>query len=163
MDGIQVNAEYFDAEKIINQNTHFIKERADEKKVVINHQYFEGGATVYADPAMIDTVVRNLLQNALKFSKPGGTITITAEKKDGVAIISVADTGTGIPAENQHKIFNKFSSYTTYGTAREKGSGLGLLLCKELIEKNNGSIWFTSTPGNGSTFYFTVPLHNPGN
>jgi signal transduction histidine kinase len=113
--------------------------------------------TVYGDETMIDIVIRNLVENAVKFSKAGDTVTVSAQNKDAVTVITVKDNGKGIPEEAQAKIFDKFSSYTTYGTASEKGSGLGLLLCKELVEKNNGTIWFESKAGIGSSFYFSLP------
>jgi signal transduction histidine kinase len=112
----------------------------------------------YADQAMVDIITRNLIENAVKFSKAGNLVAVSAEKTTDHILIAVKDEGTGILPEARSKIFNKFSSYTTFGTAKEKGSGLGLLLCKELVEKNNGTIWFESTPEKGSTFYFTLPL-----
>jgi len=98
------------------------------------------------------------MENAIKFCKVGNTVILDAEKKGNHVIVSVKDNGQGIAPEAQNKIFNKFSSYTTFGTAKEKGSGLGLLLCKELVEKNDGTIWFESKLGEGSTFYFTIPI-----
>jgi signal transduction histidine kinase len=82
---------------------------------------------------------------------------LAAEKREGFVILIIQDNGKGIPEEAQSKIFNKYTSYTTFGTASEKGSGLGLLLCKELVERNNGTIWFESKAGVGTSFYFTVP------
>jgi signal transduction histidine kinase len=119
----------------------------------------------FADAAMTDMVIRNLTENALKFSRAGDTVTITAARKTAPGTqrgheqlsITVSDTGQGIPPENQQKIFSSIS-YTTTGTSREKGSGLGLSLCKELVEKNGGHISFVSEPGKGTAFTFTLPV-----
>lgn len=157
MDGIQANPVQFDVQKIIEQNIVLLKARAAEKKVMLTTTGLDHSETVYGDEAMIDIVIRNLAENAVKFSKAGDTVTIAAEKQESSTIITVKDNGKGIPEEAQSKIFNKFTSYTTFGTANEKGSGLGLLLCKELVEKNQGRLWFESKAGIGSSFHFTIP------
>jgi signal transduction histidine kinase len=157
MDGIQANPAGFDVQKVIEQNVTLLKERAAEKKVLVTGGELTGPETVYADETMIDIVIRNLVENAVKFSEAGDTVAVSAKKKESFAVIMVKDNGKGIPEEAQAKIFDKFSSYTTFGTASEKGSGLGLLLCKELVEKNNGTIWFESKAGIGSSFYFSIP------
>jgi two-component system sensor histidine kinase/response regulator len=157
MDGIHANPACFDVQKVIEQNVILLKERAAEKKVLVTGEELTEPETVYGDETMIDIVMRNLVENAVKFSEAGDTVTVRAEKKGAFTIISVKDDGKGIPEEAQAKIFDKFSSYTTFGTASEKGSGLGLLLCKELVEKNNGTIWFESKAGIGSSFYFSIP------
>jgi signal transduction histidine kinase len=157
MDGIQANPADFNVQKVIEQNITLLKERAAEKKVLVTGVEGTTPGTVYGDETMIDIVIRNLVENAVKFSKAGDTVTVSAQNKDAVTVITVKDNGKGIPEEAQAKIFDKFSLYTTYGTASEKGSGLGLLLCKELVEKNNGTIWFESKAGIGSSFYFSLP------
>jgi signal transduction histidine kinase len=106
---------------------------------------------------MVKTVMRNLLMNAIKFTERGGRITVTAEQNDEMTEISVKDTGVGIEEENQQKLFNLESNFSTEGTARESGFGLGLLVSKEFVEMNKGKISFTSTYGKGSTFKFTLP------
>ncbi|WP_354437054.1 tetratricopeptide repeat-containing sensor histidine kinase [Mucilaginibacter rubeus] len=160
LDGIQPNPAGFDVRKLIDQNVMLLKQRAAEKKVVVTSEEIAEPVMVFGDETMIDIVIRNLLENAVKFSKAGDHVTVTAEKSEAFAILKVRDNGKGIPEEAQSKIFNKYTSYTTFGTASEKGSGLGLLLCKELVERNNGTIWFESKAGIGSTFYFTVPIEN---
>lgn len=157
MEGIQANPYNFDVQRIIAQNINLLKARATEKKVIVKGIKATTSETVYGDEIMIDIVIRNLMENAIKFSKAGDIVTIAAEKKESSTLITVKDSGQGIPEEAIAKIFNKFSSYTTFGTANERGSGLGLLLCKELVEKNNGKLWFESKEGVGSKFYFTVP------
>ena len=158
MDGMQISPVPFDIQQTLDQNVSLSKARAAEKQVNVVINETTGPVTAYADQAMVDIITRNLIENAVKFSKAGNTVIVNAEKKEDHIIIAVKDQGAGISPEARSKIFNKFSSYTTFGTAKEKGSGLGLLLCKELVEKNNGTIWFESTPGEGSTFYFTLPL-----
>ncbi|QEC75623.1 tetratricopeptide repeat-containing sensor histidine kinase [Mucilaginibacter ginsenosidivorax] len=160
MDGIQANPACFNVQSVIEQNVTLLKERAAEKEVKVTGVQLTRPETVYADEIMIDIVIRNLVENAVKFSKAGDTVTVSAEQKESVTIITVKDNGKGIPEEAQARIFDKFSSYTTYGTASEKGSGLGLLLCKELVERNNGTIWFESKAGVGSSFYFSIPSLN---
>ncbi|MCS3732613.1 tetratricopeptide repeat-containing sensor histidine kinase [Mucilaginibacter dorajii] len=157
LDGIQPNPTCFDVQKVIDQNITLLKQRAAEKKVLITGMEKAGPETVYGDETMIDIVIRNLLENAVKFSKAGDQITVTAEKQENFTVVTIKDNGRGIPAEAQSLIFNKFVSHTTFGTASEKGSGLGLLLCKELVESNNGTLWFESREGIGSSFYFSIP------
>lgn len=110
----------------------------------------------YADQVMIQSVLRNLITNAVKFTPPGGTITIRGKAEDQKIIISVSDTGTGIPEANQATLFT-LESLTTPGTRQEAGTGLGLVLCKEFTEKNKGTIWFETEAGKGTTFTFTLP------
>ncbi len=112
---------------------------------------------VYADKNMILTIIRNLISNALKFTRKGGTIEINVERNLQFNKVSVKDTGVGFDEETSQKIFDSSSFYTTSGTNHEAGSGLGMLLCKEFIEKNNGNIWAESEPGKGSTFHITIP------
>lgn len=110
----------------------------------------------YADQVMIQSVLRNLITNAVKFTPAGGTITLRANTEDEKVVISVSDTGVGIPPENRAGIFT-LESLTTPGTRQEAGTGLGLVLCKEFTEKNNGIIWFESEVGKGTTFSFALP------
>ena len=113
--------------------------------------------TVYADKYMISTVMRNLISNAVKFTKSGGKITISVAKDQNVMVISVTDTGLGISKESIGKLFHLDQNISTSGTENEKGTGLGLILCKEFVEKHAGSIWVESELEKGSAFYFTIP------
>jgi len=111
----------------------------------------------WADPNMFNLILRNLLLNALKFSEIGGKITVTCKDFDKqFVVVAVKDHGVGISKEVQKFLFDKSASYSTRGTANEKGTGLGLILCKEFVEKNGGNIWFDSEEWVGSTFYFTI-------
>jgi len=130
---------------------------ANEKKITIN--CFENEKTILsADLDMFKTILRNLLSNAIKFTNEKGKINIYAEKKQTNAIITISDNGVGIDKENQSKLWEISQQYTTTGTAAEKGTGLGLLLCKEFVEKHGGKIWVESELGKGSNFKFTMPL-----
>lgn len=112
---------------------------------------------VLADSNMIFTVMRNLTSNAIKYTSEGDDVTITAVDEGLFIKCSVKDTGLGITEEDQQKLFRIDVHHSEIGTDQEKGTGLGLLLCKELIEKNGGTIWIESTLGKGSEFFFTIP------
>lgn len=115
-------------------------------------------STVYADEQMLKTILRNLISNAIKFTHRNGEIHIRAVKDHSFTIITVTDNGVGIAHDQIDKIWDITQNYTTEGTANEKGSGLGLLLCKEFVEKHGGWIWVDSEPGKGSSFRFALPL-----
>lgn len=127
------------------------------KKINVNFNAPEE-LMVRADLDMIKTVVRNLLSNALKYSYEDSEIFVTVEKEGDKAIFRVQDYGCGIPEENKAKLMNPDTHFSTYGTKKEEGSGLGLLLCKVFIENNNGELWFVSEKDKGSTFSFSLPL-----
>jgi signal transduction histidine kinase len=110
----------------------------------------------YADFNTINLVVRNLLLNAIKFTDSGGYVRVTAEDKGSDWEVTVADNGIGIDPDTQRQLFDRTALYSTRGTAEEKGTGLGLILCKEFVERNGGRIRVESTPGKGSMFSFTV-------
>ena len=112
---------------------------------------------VYSDKDMLETVLRNLISNAIKFTKPGGSISVLAKKKQSQVEIAISDNGVGMNEETINKLFRIETNNTTIGTENEKGSGLGLILCKELVEKQGGRIWVESELGIGSVFYFTLP------
>lgn len=113
--------------------------------------------TIKADIDMLQLIIRNLLNNAIKFTPAGGDIELKAIKQDNQCIISVKDNGIGIPANKQESIFS-LKANSTYGTENEKGTGLGLVLCKDYTLLQNGKIWFTSMEGVGTTFFVSLPL-----
>ena len=116
---------------------------------------------LYADKDMISTVLRNLVFNAIKFSYRGSSIHVKSEILNGMLSVSVVDQGVGIHENDWERIFQYDENTSTAGTEGERGSGLGLIICREFVEKNGGTIGVNSTPGKGSTFYFTVPLSQP--
>jgi signal transduction histidine kinase len=118
---------------------------------------------VYGDEKMILSVIQNFLSNAIKFSFSGGTIRLESEQLNAYTSISITDGGVGIPSEVIPKLFDIDSQYSTRGTNNESGTGLGLILCRELIEKNRGQINVKSELGKGSTFIFTIPTHKTVN
>jgi signal transduction histidine kinase len=107
---------------------------------------------------MIKLVIRNLLSNAIKFTKEAGTIKVESSLDNGAVQISIIDNGVGISPEQQKQLFDNSTHFSTQGTNREKGTGLGLLICKEFIEKNKGRIWVESELKKGSKFSFTLPV-----
>ena len=113
---------------------------------------------VWADKNMIKTVVRNLLSNAVKFTPDGGKIELSAREQNGEVIFCMADSGIGIAPNDLNKLFKVEEDVASVGQSAEKGTGLGLILCRELIEKNKGRIWAESTAGNGSRFNFALPV-----
>ena len=127
-----------------------------EKGVQLNWK-FEIARKVLSDSNMLQLVLRNLVSNAIKFTKSGCTVEITAEECDDQCIITVSDNGIGIPPAQQAEIFS-LNSQSTYGTANEKGIGLGLYLCREYTMLQNGKIWYESKQDEGTTFYVALPL-----
>ena len=132
----------------------YIKQ-ATEKSIVLKNEVGPG-LVAYADKDMTQVILRNLLSNAIKFCRSGDMIAIRARQDGAFIEICLADTGIGIKEEVLDKIRRK-ESITTYGTAKEKGTGLGMLLCREFAEENKGQFWIQSEWGKGSRFYFTIP------
>jgi PAS domain S-box-containing protein len=153
---IEFNPEVIDLSLITSENIAMLKSAADNKEIGL-HSDVPFNTLVFADENMIKTVVRNLLSNAIKFTTRGGAIYIKAKEQKGYVEVSVADTGIGISPENQKKLFSIDEQLKTPGTENEKGTGLGLILCKEFIEKNKGCLSLESVPGQGSVFRFTLP------
>lgn len=142
--------------EIASEVIDFLTEVSRQKSITITNTIPER-LVVQADENMIKTTIRNLLSNAIKFTKSGGQVEIITKSRENEIQVTVTDTGIGISPENTPKLFNIGSSFTTRGTGNEKGTGLGLVLCKEFIEKHGGRIWVESEVGKGSRFYFTLP------
>jgi signal transduction histidine kinase len=147
--------------EILNNITEALNHESSLKNIEIRLMT-ASDICVFADISMLKTILRNLVSNAIKFTHKGGKITINAMQEGSFTKICVSDNGTGIKPENSAKLFDISQVYTTRGTEEEGGTGLGLLICKELVEKHNGKIWVESEYGRGTTFYFTVKniIHN---
>lgn len=133
-----------------------IKFQAEQKGISI-YLEIEPDLIIQADYDIVKLIIRNLISNSVKFCDSEDTITVRAIRKNKLVEIRIEDTGIGIKEEDHGKIFVD-NHYTSTGTKNEKGSGLGLNLCKEFVEKHGGKIWFESKPGEGTTFIFTLPL-----
>ena len=142
--------------KISHDAVSVLKQHADEKNIRINHLAAEN-IVVQADIFMFKTILRNLVSNAIKVTKNDGQIDISAQQTEGHVTISVLDNGTETTPDYLRKMFNTSDIQTTLGSAEEKGTTLGLLLCKEFVEKHGGKIWVDSRDGKGSEFKFTIP------
>ena len=114
--------------------------------------------TIFADEYMLSTILRNLISNAIKFTNRNGKIELLANKNNENIIISVKDNGIGIEQQKQKKIFDIGEKTSTDGTEKERGTGLGLILCKEFVEKHNGKIWIESQIEIGTSFFFSIPI-----
>ena len=149
--------------KNLNLNSRLIKNikevenLASQKNISIINQVNED-FILEADENLLSAVFRNLITNAIKFTNSGGTVTIKAELSDNHIEIAVIDTGIGIPLEHQYKLFRLDVNYSRVGTEKEVSTGLGLILCKEFVEKHNGKIWFESEVEKGSIFKVKLPV-----
>ena len=159
-DLIEYHPQQIDVHTIAAYNLNLLRPHAEHKQLQLVNA-IPKPLLVWADLAMLETVVRNLLSNAVKFTKPGGRVEISAAHADGAATIKVIDTGIGIAAEHLSKLFRIDGKYQRPGTDKERGSGLGLILCKEFVEKYGGRIWIESTLAQGTTFAFTLPDQAP--
>ncbi len=132
---------------------------AAQKSITIKNDVPES-LIIFADKSMISTVIRNLISNAIKFTREGGEVVVSARQNPEEVQVSVKDNGIGIAPGRAKQLFSFDTNISTPGTNKEKGTGLGLILCKEFIEKHGGSLWVESDEGKGSTFSFTLPCSN---
>jgi len=152
-----INSRKIVLSKICNEIIFNLPPQAEIKKITIN--YNEPTKTILsADLNMLKTFLRNLISNAIKFTEKNGHIDIFIEKNHENAIISISDNGVGIKKDIQEKLWDFTKPVSTSGTANEQGTGFGLTVCKELVDKHGGKIWVESEPGKGSKFKFTMPL-----
>ncbi len=142
---------------IINETSGVLLEAARQKSIDIKNEVLTG-TMINADKAMIGIILRNLVANAIKFTNTGGWIKLSARKYTHETIVTVHDNGVGISEANIEKLFRIDENYTTSGTNKEQGTGLGLILCNEFIEKHGGRIWVKSQVGHGSAFSFSLPV-----
>ncbi|MFL0352193.1 ATP-binding protein [Xanthomarina sp. GH4-25] len=160
MQSLEPSPSLFDLQEVFEDKMNLLEQKLEKKGIILRDKTLRD--FVYADKSMVEIIIQNLLTNAIKFSKEGDTITIANHISNGKSIISISDTGVGISKENQEKLF-KNTSFTTIGTKNEKGTGLGLTICKELVELNLGKIWVESDLNVGTTFYVELPKSNPQN
>jgi signal transduction histidine kinase len=154
--------ERFLISEIVKENIFLHNPAAARKQIEIQTEV-NSGLSVFADKFAIQTVMRNLLSNAIKFTMPGGKVMLKAQEQGDLVMISVTDTGIGIAKNKYDTLFRIDSVNSSNGTEGEKGTGFGLLLCKDLIERNGGIIWFESEKDRGSTFNFTIPVYETEN
>lgn len=145
-----------DLSDIVEGSVELLSSNAARKGIMVKNQ-IKVKTLVFADYNMTDTIVRNLISNAIKFTPEKGSIVISCKSDQDQIVCCISDTGIGIPQENQARLFQMDKNFTTKGTANESGTGLGLMLCKEFVEKSKGKIWVESKPGHGSRFYFSLP------
>jgi len=155
MQGFKVKPSQFKICQLVNDNITYFETQIVAKKQMVYNQILPEDL-LFADREMINIIVRNLLSNAIKFTHDAGSITIYARQIESSMTVSIEDSGVGVNLDNLDKIF-AFVNYSTPGTQNEKGSGVGLKLCKDLIELNNGIIWYECKPSGGSIFHFRLP------
>jgi two-component system, sensor histidine kinase and response regulator len=155
MQGIQLEAVALNLYQIAEENIGLLRSQIQQKKLIIEN-HISPHCLAKADNEMIKLVIRNLLSNAVKFSYEEGKIQLSSICEASEIVFKIEDLGKGISPEGQSRLFGK-SFYFTPGTASEKGSGLGLMLCKDFVEQNGGKIWLESCENQGSIFYFSLP------
>lgn len=143
-------------QRILDNSLSVLRSMADQKNIVIKAEN-DPELEIFADPLMIETVLRNLIGNAIKFTPEGGQIDVSAKRENGQILVSVSDTGIGITEEDTKNLFLIDSKVKRKGTNNEDGTGLGLILCQEFVDKHDGKIWVESTLGKGSAFTFSIP------
>lgn len=155
LDGIQVKPTYFALGSIILENLQMMDNSIKSKELIIENKVPKN-IQIFADPNMIHVVVRNLISNCIKFCKKGDSIIIEAEKKGDNVIFSIKDNGPGMNPTNLENLFSLEYTVTT-GTSGEKGHHIGLILCRDMVEQNNGKITVESKSGEGTTFFVALP------
>ena len=153
---IKVETVRLDAGTLVTETINVLQKQAEIKEITIQNN-IPAGTLCLADHNMISTVLRNLISNGIKFTNQGGMVKVNVTSKENMYQFSVEDNGVGMSDEIKSRLFRITEKIKRQGTAKEEGTGLGLILCKEFIEKNGGSIWVESEAGKGSKFFFTLP------
>jgi two-component system, sensor histidine kinase and response regulator len=153
---IEINPNWEKLGMVVSNCILILNLSAENKNIHLFND-IDPGISIFADVNMLTTVIRNLMSNAIKFTLPGGEVRVSAVEDKNFVEVIIYDTGIGMNPETVSKLFRIDQHLSTLGTNNEKGSGLGLILCKEFIEKHNGRIWVISKEGVGSSFHFTVP------
>lgn len=152
----ELNYPYF----IVNNNKNLYSHSASEKNLEILNLVPKDFAFVF-DASLLDTVVRNLINNAIKFSNEGGKISVSCSRQGNEILFCISDNGVGMPQEKANNIFNMNVNKSTTGTKGEKGTGLGLMVCYDFVKMHDGRIWFESEVGKGTNAYFTFEYIMP--
>ncbi|MBU0475414.1 MAG: tetratricopeptide repeat-containing sensor histidine kinase [Bacteroidetes bacterium] len=155
---INIEKQLFDFNELVLENSKLFKNNFEQKGIVLKSELIED-SKIFADREMINFALRNLLNNAIKFTNNNGEVTIESKKQDNNFIVSISDTGIGIDETSLKKLFKIESTFSTDGTGEEKGTGLGLILVHEFIIKNNGEIIVESKVNKGTTFTIKLPLN----
>lgn len=158
MQNLEPKAELFNIQDVFKNKISLVEQKVEQKRIILIDESQRD--FIYADRSMIEIVVQNLITNAVKFTRVGDSITVSNTDHNGKSLLCIEDTGVGISRENIDKLFQN-GTFTTRGTSNEKGTGLGLTICKELVELNDGRIWVESTPGVGTKFYVELPKIEP--
>lgn len=145
-------------EPVVEQATNNLRTLIEERRIQLDITIAPALPDLFIDSSRVAQVFTNLLSNAIKFSPPGGRVAIEVQPVNGEARVSVGDSGEGIAAEDLPKLFRKFTQVDSSATRKAGGTGLGLVICKGIVEQHGGKIWVESTPGEGSTFFFTLPF-----
>ena len=151
------NPEEFNVYEIVQNSLDILDERAKLKKISLINE-IQKDAMLYADSEMFKAIIRNLTSNAIKFTDHGGEVKITLSDNSDKIIFGVIDNGVGMEESKIEKLFRIDNSISTKGTDQESGTGLGLIICKDMVQKHNGEIWVESKLGEGSKFYFSIPV-----
>jgi two-component system sensor histidine kinase/response regulator len=155
MQNLEPKPELFNIQEVFQIKMALVEKKVADKGIILIDESKRD--FVYADRSMLEIVIQNLITNAVKFTGKGDVITVSNQDYNGKVLISVEDTGIGISEDNIKKLFNAKKNFTTIGTENEKGTGLGLTICKDLVELNKGRIWVESTPNIGSKFFIELP------
>ncbi len=154
---IPITPQAINLKSLADKAIELLKPAATRKNITIENRIPEN-LQVYADQNTISTVIRNLLTNSVKFTREKGVVVVSAKKIGNQVEVDISDSGIGIKQEELERLFQLDAIATSYGTAKEKGTGIGLILCKEFIDKNGGRIWAESEVGKGSHFKFVLPV-----
>lgn len=152
---LEFSPSQFDINELVQTNLDLFRLKTTDKGIKLSSD-IKPGTLAFGDINMVNTIVRNLISNAIKFTDKDGEVFLSAKIENDFVFLSIKDTGIGISQEDQEKLFKLDSNFTTYGTDDEVGSGLGLILCKEFVVKNGGNIWVDSEPKKGSRFTFSL-------
>ena len=154
---IKVSLKNIDLSSIVKQNIMLLEQNANYKSIQFTNKS-ESQIECFADPMMVDTILRNLLSNAIKFTPENGQVDIETYSEKGHAYVIIKDNGTGINQEVLNKLHSDQPLISSFGTKGEKGAGLGLLLCKEFINKNKGELYINSSKGHGTEIKIQLPV-----